>query len=408
MPIRATLGVLSARLLSSNHLLPRRAIRGRFLRMPAKAIALSRSVGDLLRHHRERLGYTLREVERLTSDQGNLIPFSTLARIEQGRLDPGLVRLQALLALYGLPMQAAGDLLDMEAIAGTRSAKGDFATLLTRGTEAWKNGDVPTAIACHLAMRRRASERGADRAKRHEAILSFAVLAAKLGKHHIARQMLDELLLDKPERPILFGIFLQAASTWQALGSPVLALALVTAAEGLVEPKDARGRGWVLHLRASIQIGLGAFEEAQTNLIAAAEAFRKARRPYDRALALVALARLEVERKRAAAGVRAARRAAAFASTKRFGRVHALACIQEARAHLVAGKPRNALAVLNGVLSRTVASSDDVICFYAHFYLSKVYDRVGDSLRSRVALEQAKHFVKFVDQDSAEAAEVRG
>src|SRR5258705_11960987 len=105
--------------------------------MPAKAIALSRSVGDLLRHRRRHLGYTLREVERLTSAQGNLIPFSTLARIEQGRLDPGLKRLHALLKLYGLPIQAAGDLLDMEAVAGTVAATGDFASLQDRGTEAW-------------------------------------------------------------------------------------------------------------------------------------------------------------------------------------------------------------------------------------------------------------------------------
>jgi hypothetical protein len=119
-----------------------------------------------------------------------------LARIEQGRLDPGLRRLQALLSLYGLPIQAAGDLLELEAIAGGRSAKGDFETLLDRGNEAWKSGDLPTAVSCYLAMRHRAKEQGSDRAKRQEAILSFAVLAAKLGKHHIARQMLDDLILE--------------------------------------------------------------------------------------------------------------------------------------------------------------------------------------------------------------------
>lgn len=256
--------------------------------MPAKALALSQSVGELLRGRRQHLRYTLREVERLTAKEGNLIPFSTLARIEQGRLDPGLIRLQLLLRLYGLPIAAAGDLLDLEAIAGRVSAVGDFTKLRDRGTKAWQNGDLPTAVACYLAMRHRAEEGAPDRAARQEAILSFAVLAAKLGKYHIARQMLDELILDKPERPILLRVLVQAASTWHALGSPELALGILGGAEALLDPKDRRGRGWILHLRASIQIGAGAFDEAQSNLAKAARAFDNAKRPYDRALALVA------------------------------------------------------------------------------------------------------------------------
>ena len=110
--------------------------------MPAKAIALSPSVGGLLRERRQRLGYTLRDVERLTSARGGLIPFSTLARIEQGRLDPGLKRLHALLQLYGLPIQAAGDLLDLEAIAASVTVKGDFAALRARGARSWRAGDL--------------------------------------------------------------------------------------------------------------------------------------------------------------------------------------------------------------------------------------------------------------------------
>ena len=82
--------------------------------------------------------------------------------------------------------------------------------------------------------------------------------------------------------------------------------------------------------------------------------------------------------------------------------------IQESRAHLLSSKPKQALTVLNGVLSQTVASSDNVICFYAHHYLSKAYAELGDSLRSRVELQHARYFVRFVDQVSKEATEVRG
>ena len=376
--------------------------------MPAKAIALSHAVGDLLRHRRKRLGYTLREVERLTSAQGNLIPFSTLARIEQGRLDPGLKRLHALLQLYGLPIQAAGDLLDMESIAGTVAVQGDFSTLRDRGTKAWQDGDLPTAMACYLAMRHRANEQEPDRAIRHESILSFAVLAAKLGKHHIARQMLDDLLLDRPDRAMLFRILVQAASTWRALGSPEFALALVGGAEAQLQSNDLRGSGWVLQLRASIQIDLGAFEEAQANLAEATRVFQKARRPYDRALALVAISRLAVERGDAASASRAAQRAAGFALRKRFARVHALANIQGARALLLSGHSERALALLTRVLAATVAASDNLIRFYAHFYLSKAYAGAGDTPRALVEMEQARYFVRFVDQASKEVFEVRG
>ena len=376
--------------------------------MPAKAIALSHSVGELLRDRRQRLGYTLREVERLTSARGNLIPFSTLARIEQGRLDPGLKRLHALLQLYGLPIQAAGDLLDMEAIAGAVSVEGDLANLRERGAKAWQSGDLPTAFACYLAMRRRADEPATDRAVRHESILSFAVMAGKLGKHHIARQMLDDLFLDKPEPPMLLRSFVQAAATWNALGSTDVALAHLSGAERLVAPGDHRGRGWILHLRAVIQIELGAFDEAYANLVEAARVYEKARRPYDRALALVTMARLEVERGDAARATRAARRAAAFAALKHFERLHALAAIQEARAHLLGGKADRALAMLTRVLAETIAASDNVIRFYSHFYLSRAYASLGDSLRSHVEFEQARYFVRFVDQASKEASEVRG
>lgn len=376
--------------------------------MPAKAIALSSSVGELLRGRRRNLGYTLREVERLTSAHGNIIPFSTLARIEQGRLDPGLKRLHALLQLYGLPIQVAGDLLDIESIAGSLNVEGDFASLRERGDKAWQAGELPTAMACYLALRHRAADHDADRGKRHSSILAFAITAAKLGKHHIARHMLDDLLLDKPERAMRLRVFLQLGSTWHALGVPELALALIGAAEALIERDDRLGRGWVAHLRASIQIDLGQFAAARKNLVNAARVYQSAGKPYDRALALVTLARLEVEAGDAPAAIRGARRAARFAASKRFARVQALAEIQEARALLAAGTPERALTTLTRVLAETVAVSDNVIRFYCHFYLSKAYAVTGDSQRSHAELQQANYFVRFVDQASKEALEVRG
>ena len=379
-----------------------------FRDMPRLAIRPSRAIAELLRSRRRDLGLTLREVERRAKSDGTPIPFTTLGKIETGSVDPGLTRLQVLLRLYGLPINAAGDLLDMEAIAGSVAATGDFRTLRDRGNDAWQRGDLPTAMACYLAMRRSAGEQEPDRDKRHDSILDFAVLAGKLGKHHIARQMLDELALDKPAPPVLFRLLVQSASTWQALGAPQLALALVNGAETLVEPNDLRGRGWVLQLRASIQIELSAFDDARANLAAAARAFQKARRPYDRALALVATARLGVSCGNGRTAVRDARKAAAYASLHKFARVHQLASIQEGSALLLVGDVERALAVLTRVLAAAVTSSDSVVRFYCHFYLSKVYAVSGDPSRSRLELEQAQYFVRFVDPGGQEASEAIG
>jgi tetratricopeptide (TPR) repeat protein len=296
----------------------------------------------------------------------------------------------------------------MEALAGKVSVDGDVATLRDKGTEAWQSGDIPTAVACYLALRRRTDDQTTDRKARHDSILTFAVMAAKLGKHHVARQILDDLFLDKPEPPMLLRAFVQAAATWQALGSTDVALAHVFGAEQLVEPGDHRGRGWILHIRASIQLERGAFDEASANLVEAARHYEKAKRPYDRALALVTMARLEVERGNARKAIRAAGRAADWAARNRFERVQRSALIEEARAQLLDGKPNLALTVLTRVLAETIAASDNILRFFTHFYLSKTYAGLGDPLRSQVEFEQARYFVRFVDQASKETSEVRG
>jgi tetratricopeptide (TPR) repeat protein len=153
---------------------------------------------------------------------------------------------------------------------------------------------------------------------------------------------------------------------------------------------------------------MGSFEEAGANLDVAARLFERAKRPYDRALALVAKARLEIERGDPKAATRAARRAASFAKLKRFARVQQLAAIQEARAHLLRRDTSSAIKVLNKILAGTVSSADNVVRFYSHYNLSKAYAAAGDPARSQAEFEQAKYFVRFVDQASKEASEVRG
>ncbi len=342
----------------------------------------------------------------MTAGPAGSIPFSTLARIEQGRLDPGLPRLAALLQLYGLPIRVAGDLLDLEAIASPRKSKTSLDTLRARGSDAWKRGDLPGALACYLEIRLRASD-AEDAGARDDAIVAFATLAAKLGKYHLARHMLDELLLTHPSSDVEFRALVQLASVWQALGTGSVARGYLAAAETVIPPRDPHASGWLAQLRASIDIDRRAFDDASRQLDLALRAYRAARRPYDEALALVAAARLAVERGDVDAALRASRRAASFASAKRFARPRALAVIEEARAQLLAGRPARALPLLNGVLAGTLTRQDDAVRFHAHYYLSKAHALAGDAAAADAEIRQARAVARFVEQISRELTEIR-
>jgi transcriptional regulator with XRE-family HTH domain len=195
--------------------------------MPSKAIATSPAIGRMLKERREALGLTLRAVASLSGERGHPIPYSTLARVEAGRLDPGVRRLQQLLRLYDLPSQVAGDLIDLEDLAGAIPFERDPAKLKKRALAAWHRGDVSEALACFLAFRDRTARTGELRDMRHEAIVSFAIAASSLGKHQLARHMLDALLLERPGPNVLVSLLVQQSVVWDALGSTEAALAFL-------------------------------------------------------------------------------------------------------------------------------------------------------------------------------------
>src|SRR5262245_30425876 len=83
--------------------------------MPRVAIRPSRDLANLFRQRRKELNLTLREVEGRTQEFGKLIPFSTLGKVEQGRVEPGVVRFKQLLDVYDIPQGVALDLVALEA-----------------------------------------------------------------------------------------------------------------------------------------------------------------------------------------------------------------------------------------------------------------------------------------------------
>jgi transcriptional regulator with XRE-family HTH domain len=101
--------------------------------MGSAALKPSVAVGRLLRQRRKEMKLTLREVSERMADRGDRIPTSTLVRIEQGKLDPGVRRLHLLLRLYDLPPHLIADLVErVEAVVEER-----FGVKLEREFEVW-------------------------------------------------------------------------------------------------------------------------------------------------------------------------------------------------------------------------------------------------------------------------------
>ena len=375
--------------------------------MPSKAVSTSLAIAQLLRERRETLGLTLRAVAALSGEHGNPIPHSTLARIEGAQLDPGARRLQRLLRLYDLPAQVAGDLLDIEELAGAIPMERDPAKLRERAIAAWRAGRVSEAISSFLAFRNRTSNSPEHRAMRHDAIVHFAIAASSLGKHQLARQMLDNLLIERPEPKVLVSVLVQQSVIWRSLGSTDAALAFIERAAVHVPAEAHLQSGWIRHQRALIQIDAGDHHAAALSLKDAERAYTRAGSPHDRGLVLLSFARLGFERGRPQEALVAARRAARYAKRNGFARLHLCAQVDESRALQLHGDFAASRETLRALLASSVAAGDNLLRFYAHFYLWKAELVGGDPARADVELREAGYYLKFVDQSSPEAIEVR-
>lgn len=375
--------------------------------MPSKAIATSPAIGRMLKERREALGLTLRAVASLSGERGHPIPYSTLARVEAGRLDPGVRRLQQLLRLYDLPSQVAGDLIDLEDLAGAIPFERDPAKLKKRALAAWHRGDVSEALACFLAFRDRTARTGELRDMRHEAIVSFAIAASSLGKHQLARHMLDALLLERPGPNVLVSLLVQQSVVWHALGSTEAALAFLDRAAAHVPRQAHKQKGWIHHQRGLVALAAGDWRSSRFQLGLAERAYVRADAKHDQALVLISAARLGYESARAGAALKAARRAGRFAAKHGFSRLRLFALLEESRALQLSGSFDASGRNLRRVLADPAAASDHVVRFHAHYYLWKAEVARGNKARADVLLRDAGAYLSFVDSSSPEAAEVR-
>ena len=373
--------------------------------VPSRSIAPSPAVAGLLRRRREALGLTLRAVAKLAAEAGNPIPYSTLARIEQGVLDPGVKRLQQLLRLYHVPLQAAGDLLDLEDMADELPTETEPKALYQSAVDAWKGGEIRRALASLFAFRARTE--GDDAALRHKATLAFAVTASSLGKHRLSKHLVDELLAADVGEDLLVPLLLQAAVAWHWLGGVEAALAFLARAESRIRPGADQQRGWVHHERAVILMSRREFTPAASSLRQALRAFRSAKDEHGYGRALGTGVRLHLDQGDGSAALRAAQAARFHAARHRLHRLAMHRSIDEGRALAMLQDLPRAIRTLEKALADAIQRDDRAAQFYVHFYLWDVLSRSGESERARLEFEAAAFHLSSTDAVTPETQRMR-
>ena len=364
------------------------------------AVQPSAWVANLLRERRRDLKFTLRDVETKAKAMGDLIPFTLVARVEKGLVDPGFRRMNLLLRIYQLPTQTAADLADLEQLGGDLpvNPEGTY----EEGIEAWKSGDLRKGMAYLLALAKKDS---GDRLSRQKAVLGLAVAAAGMSKYHLALHILEQLLLEPPEPTLLLNVLLQAGACWHRRGSLEMAVALFDRAEGYA--KTPKEHAWICHNRAAMFVTFRDFSAAERELGRALDFYRAAKDTSNESRARGVLVRLNVERGDLESALSAARDAQSYAEKHGHGRLLIMRRIDEGGILHRMGATAAAIPILQDALGRATSAQDDVCQFHAHYHLWKAFAAQGETARANFELNSAQFHLRSLDETTSEAEEVR-
>jgi tetratricopeptide (TPR) repeat protein len=375
--------------------------------MPRGSVVPSLEVSRLLRERRKGLNLSLSEVARRLAQTGTPIPHSTLVRIEQGKLDPGVRRLHQLLRLYEIPPDLVADFVDVETMASREAIEGDDDSLHERAIALWRAGDLQRGLAYFFELRRRLSA-GPDRqSQRQRATLGFAVAARDLGKFRLAKSLIDELLLDAPSTELTIKAFVLAASVWEGLGSLDVALAFIRDAVSRAASAGAEVGALVAHQEAKLLVKGGHLEDASRALERAVAHYRSLGDTYGEARAAVLRVRIVERSQGAHKAVAAARDLIAFAERHGQAKLGLTGQLELGRLLTASGDHERGLEHLRKALGQAVLMEDRNARLLAHHHLWKAYSVSGDRARAQVEFDSARSLVRFVDDGSDEADEIR-
>lgn len=377
--------------------------------MGSAAISPCQSVGALLRQKRREFNLSLNEVSRRLTVRGHRIPPSTLGRIEQGRLDPGVRRLYLLLELYRIPPHLVSDLVELEMLAGEPETvvPDDLQALHDKGVEHWKSGNVKAGLAYLLAVREYVPETDDARVLRQQASLAFATAARNLGKYRLARQIVDDLLCEPPVAEVLVRALVLSGSLWRGLGSLDAALGMIRQAEERLRPDDRKERAWVLHQKAKLLLEAGEVKQAGQALARAVESYREVQDAYGEVRALVLCVALEEAKGQPTRAARTARQVIELSERHGYTRGVIYGHIELGRLLSKTEDQDAGMEHLRQGLGEAVRIGEPNAQFTAHYHLWKAHEAGGDRERAAFELNAASYFVRLVDEHTPEVDEVR-
>lgn len=377
--------------------------------MGKAAIRPSFAVSRLLRQKRLECKLSLAAVSERLAKRGHRIPPSTLGRIEQGKLDPGVRRLYLLLDLYRIPPHLVSDLVELEMLArgAPRVLPANLEALHTQGIEHWKKGDIAQGLAYLLAVREYVPGSEETRVLRQKATLAFATAARNLGKYRLARQIVDELLCEPPAVSVLVPALVLAASLWRGAGALDVALGMIKQAEARLSEEQHKEYGWVLHQKARLLLDARELPEAERALKNALRSYRARGDTYGETGGL--LLRAEIleaggDDRRALDAVRTVIR---ISERDGHGRIAVYGHLETGRLLVKAGRREDGIERLTYGLGEAMRIKDPNAEFFAHYQLWKAYRALGDHDRAALELKAACYFVRFVDEHTPEVVEIR-
>jgi tetratricopeptide (TPR) repeat protein len=377
--------------------------------MGSAAIKPLPGVGQLLRKKRRELKLSLQAVSERLAARGHRIPPSTLGRIEQGRLDPGVRRLYLLLDLYRIPPHLVSDLVEVETLAGAPPLvvpTDDLQALHDQGIEHWRSGNVAEGLAYLFAVREYVPDDEASRVLRQRTTLMFATLARNLGKYRLARQIADELLCEPPEPDVLVPALVLAASLWVGLGGTAVALGLVREAEQRLPGRPKKERAWVLHQKAKLLFRSGQTAEAQKILRTALATYRQLGDTYGEVRGLVLRATIQEKQGDMERALTTARKVIKLSDRHGHARGAVFGHLELGRLLAKSSQDEAALEHLTRGLSDAVRLKDHNAQFFAHYHLWKIHLAMNQRDRARFELNAASYFVQFVDERTSEVDEI--
>lgn len=363
--------------------------------MPRVAIRPSRDLADLLRQRRKELNLTLREAEEKTRAYGKVIPFSTLGKVEQGRVDPGVVRFQQLLDIYDIPKEMALDVVAVETLRGDSPKKGEPQELYDQAVRFWKAGETGRALASMHALREAVADKPQHKALRQKAQLHFAVVVAGLGRFNLSKYLIEQLLREPLPAPTLLRAFVQLAHCWQRLGVQELALAMLARATTFAKDAGPAEAAFVAHEYGLIEMERNDFAAAREHLREARKLYKAAKDDFRLFKVDMTLARADLLAGEAKQALPLAQQLAKNADAHPAMRPSAIVLLGHAQ--LASRQIEPAIATLRSGLSAAVAADDSCGRYIAHHYLSLAYEEAGDHARAAMERHAADQFKRGLD-----------